>query len=232
MNRLENSLDGLLHLMDRQVVDSEGLLVCKADDLELTEAEDGLHVTALLVGAPVLVPRLGQWLGERWRRLGDAQADRLLPYRIGLEEIDRVTEEITLRGPRRHSLVRQTPEQRESCHRLGDLLGARVYGPGDQQLGRLLDVRLQPTMAEGHELRVTDLLVGRGRPGSYLGYDRREEQGPAAVRGLVRWLHRHSGIASWESVSELDWKTATIRLRTGLGTMTAAQTVPGPDLDR
>ena len=52
MNRLESPLDGLLHLMDRQVLDDEGLLVCKCDDLEMEEREDGtLVVTALLVGA-------------------------------------------------------------------------------------------------------------------------------------------------------------------------------------
>src|SRR3954453_21532768 len=101
MNRPESPLDGLLHLMDRQVVDDDGLLVCKCDDLELEVRDDGtLAVTALLVGAPVWVPRLGTWVGVRWRRLGGAQSDRELPYRIDLAEIDTVTQEIRLRSSR------------------------------------------------------------------------------------------------------------------------------------
>src|SRR5215210_1588182 len=105
MNRLERPLDGLLHLVDRQVVDDEGLMVCKCDDLELTEtAEGGLVVTALLAGAPVWVPRLGRWLEERWSRLGRAQEDRHRPYRIPLEDVARVTQEIRLRHGRTAAL--------------------------------------------------------------------------------------------------------------------------------
>ena len=49
-DRLAGSLDAVLHLLDRQVVDVDGRMVCKVDDLELTEFDDGvLGVTALLV---------------------------------------------------------------------------------------------------------------------------------------------------------------------------------------
>ncbi len=59
-NRLTGSLDAVLHLLDRQVVDVEGLLVCKVDDVELTELDDGvLGVTALLAGPAALTPRYG-----------------------------------------------------------------------------------------------------------------------------------------------------------------------------
>jgi hypothetical protein len=44
MNRLESPLDGLLHLMDRQVMDNENLMVCKCDDLEMEERDDGTRV--------------------------------------------------------------------------------------------------------------------------------------------------------------------------------------------
>src|SRR4051812_11090982 len=108
MNRLEGPLDGLLHLMDRQVLDKDGLLVCKCDDLELTVTpEDQWVVTALLIGAPVWVPRLGEWVYERWRRLGSAQEDRPRPYRIAMGDLERVTQEIHLRIGKEDALRRQ-----------------------------------------------------------------------------------------------------------------------------
>ena len=50
-DRLSGSLDAVLHLLDRQVVDADDRLVCKVDDVELTEYDDGvLGVTGLLSG--------------------------------------------------------------------------------------------------------------------------------------------------------------------------------------
>jgi hypothetical protein len=59
-------LDLNLHLLDRQVVDTDGLLVCKVDDIELEPGENGaLYVTAILVGPRALGTRIGGRLG-RW----------------------------------------------------------------------------------------------------------------------------------------------------------------------
>ena len=236
MNRLERPLDGLLHLMDRQVIDDEGLLVCKCDDLELEEREDDtLVVTALLVGAPVWVPRLGGWLGERWRRLGTAQSDRQRPYRIDLSDIERVTQEIHLRHGRDGALTRQDPH-RASVRRLVDnLLGADVLCPDGKSLGNVLDVRLSPSddaNVPGHAkeaaLVLTHLLVGRGRPGSYLGYDRNEDQGPWLVRRIVRWLHRHSGMVAATDIEAIDWDRREVRTATGLSDLTHVGTAADP----
>ena len=55
-----------LQLLDRQVVDRDGQLVCKVDDLELQSGSDGVPVvTAILVGPRAFGPRLGGRLG-RW----------------------------------------------------------------------------------------------------------------------------------------------------------------------
>jgi sporulation protein YlmC with PRC-barrel domain len=52
-------------LLDRQVLDSEGLPVGNVDDVELAVAEDGtLTVAAILVGAQVWGKRLGGSLGD------------------------------------------------------------------------------------------------------------------------------------------------------------------------
>jgi hypothetical protein len=54
-----------LHLLDRQLVDREGRLAGKVDDVELERRDDGrLYVTAILAGPGVLAQRLGR------RRLG------------------------------------------------------------------------------------------------------------------------------------------------------------------
>ena len=234
MNRLEGPLDGLLHLMDRQVVDVDGLMVCKCDDLELVEREDGtLAVTALLVGVPVWVPRLGSWPEDRWRRLGGAQSDRRRPYRIALSEIETVTQEIRLRRRRAGVLQRQDPPEASVRQLVGDLLGAEVLGPGDKRLGVVLDVRLEPEPGTpDHLLVLTSLVVGRGRPGSYLGYDRRAEQGPWLVKRLVRWLHRHSGMVQASAVHRVEWDRRRVRVSTGLSELTGAGTTGEPERDR
>jgi hypothetical protein len=60
------TVDLQLQLLDRQVLDRDGRLVCKVDDLELQPGPDGmLVVTAILVGPRALGPRLGGRLG-RW----------------------------------------------------------------------------------------------------------------------------------------------------------------------
>ena len=230
MNRLERPLDGLLHLMDRQVVDADGLLVCKCDDLELLQHDDGtLSVTALLVGAPVWVPRVSAWLGKRWRRLGSAQSDRQRPYRVDLAEVDAVTQEIRLRHGRDGILQRQDPDRASVRRLVDDLLGADVLGPGDEHLGNVLDVRLAPSDdAADPALVLTDLLVGRGRPGSYLGYDRSDAQGPWLVRRIVRRLHRHSGMVAASDIDSIDWDRRLVRTRTGLGNLTNVGTSVEP----
>jgi sporulation protein YlmC with PRC-barrel domain len=58
-------LDLGLHLLDRQVIDSEDRLVCNVDDVELELDESGHPcVTAILVGPRALGPRIGGRLGH------------------------------------------------------------------------------------------------------------------------------------------------------------------------
>lgn len=207
MNRLDEPLDAALHLLDRQVVGADGRLVCKVDDLELRAYDDGtLAVTALLVGAPVLVPRLGGRIGRRlgrfWDELGREQADRMQPYRIELEDVDELVSAVLLRRDRDRLLRAEPPRERD--HRISDLLGMTVSGP-DGRLGRVLDVRLEPTRHPERRLRVVGLLVGKGRPGTLLGYDRREEQGPWLLARVVRTMHRHSATVSVDEIDSIDW---------------------------
>jgi hypothetical protein len=213
-DRLSDALDAVLHLLDRQVVDAEDRLVCKVDDVELTVFGDGvLGVTGLLAGPAALVPRLaddgfGRRLRDLWHRLGVAPVDHDDPYRIDLELVERLGSGVELSIGRDGALVRRG----QRGLRLNELLQMTVQEPDGVRLGRVLDVRLERETTEpGKRLRVVGLVVGRGRPGSYLGYDRRPDMGPWLVNRVVRWLHRHSAYAAINDV-ELDWDAGVIRV--------------------
>jgi sporulation protein YlmC with PRC-barrel domain len=223
-NRLAGELDAVLHLMDRQVLDVEGRMVCKVDDVELIENDDGaLVVSGLLAGAAALVPRFGGRLGERalerWGQLGVEQADRMLPYRIDIGDVERLGSAVELRVARQRLLTRQPlKEGGLSRRRLNELMWMRVHGDGGTELGNVIDVRLSTRGGPGAPILVTGLVVGRGRPGGYLGYDRGPDQGPWLLNRVVRWLHRHSGLVGIDNVARFDWEAETL-------------TVAGTDLD-
>jgi sporulation protein YlmC with PRC-barrel domain len=93
------SVDAVLHLLDRQVVDSDGRMAGKVDDLELVEDDDGrLTVSALLTGPGALGPRLGGAVGAvataTWSRLSGRPEDR--PGRIDLGLVADVGTVVTL----------------------------------------------------------------------------------------------------------------------------------------
>lgn len=214
-NRLEAPwLDAALHLMDRQVVDSEGRMVCNVDDLELTETEHGeLAVTGLLVGPAALVPRLsgrlGGWLRDMWFALGRQYAARDVPLWLGFDVVESIGSDVRLRVHRDGLLDRQ-PEAGPGVHhrRVDHLLGMDVQLDG-RSAGEVLDVRVEPRHAEGR-LPVKSLVVGRGRPGTMLGYDRGDVNGPWLVNAVVSALHRHTGELVIEAVDRIDWDAGTV----------------------
>ena len=215
-DRFEDPYDAVLHLLDRQVIDSEGLFVCKVDDLELTAGSggsDALRATGILAGSAALLGRLSPKVRDLWERLGDERADRKLPYRIGLEQVAEVTSAVRLSTVRHQVLHRSDPELRLSA-----LLACRVCDASGASLGHILDVRLDDSQ------QVVGVIVGRGRPGSLLGYDRNADQGPVLVRGVVRRLHRHTAYAPWSSVTSLDWSAQRLVVDTPLEPLTAAAT--------
>jgi sporulation protein YlmC with PRC-barrel domain len=185
VNRLTAELDAVLHLLDRQVLDVDGRMVCKVDDVELVDDDGDLMLTGLLAGAAALVPRFGGRLGDRalrhWHRLGIEQDDRTWPYRIDLNDVERLGSAVELRVAGPGVLTRQRPQADGLTHRrLNELMWMRVHGEGGSELGNVIDVRVAPSgeAKGGDPLVVTGLVVGRGRPGSFLGYDRSPVQGP------------------------------------------------------
>ncbi|MFL6180020.1 MAG: hypothetical protein ACJ73L_08810 [Actinomycetes bacterium] len=82
--------DAALHLLDRQVVDMDGRLVGKVDDLELQiDASGALKVAALLQGPGALGPRfggrLGGWILAVWKRLHNEVVPT--PRRIPMSDV-------------------------------------------------------------------------------------------------------------------------------------------------
>lgn len=223
--RSGEALDAVLHLMDRQVVDRDGLMVCKVDDVELTVhsggyPDDSWEITGLLAGPPALVPRyggrLGRTLEESWRRLGIQQGNRLVPWRIPLALVAELGSGVTLVAGRDGLLQRQTdspPAEGDTRRRLGEVVELRARTPDGEELGHVLDVRLRVVRREPLELVARGLILGRGRPGGLLGYDRDAEQGPWLVNRIVRWLHRHSGYVPLSDVGAVDWEEQTLEVR-------------------
>ncbi|RIK17409.1 MAG: hypothetical protein DCC50_01780 [Acidobacteria bacterium] len=219
--RPDGCLDAALQLLDRQLVDSEGRLAGKVDDVELTEADDELRVTGILVGVPAWLPRTGPrqgpWWLEWWRRLGVTRADRTTPGRIGIERVAELVQEVRL-DRERDGIVQLAPGEEEhtgdSRHRLGDLLESSVTGADGDALGHVLDVRMAPAgeLSSGR-VHAVGLVVGRvGRPGSLMGYERSEDQGPAVLAALVHRIHRDTTYLPMERVARIDWDERVVHL--------------------
>lgn len=96
-------LDAALNLLDRQLVDRDGRLCGKVDDVELQRRDDGtLVVTALLTGPGALGHRLPGVLGRMtlavWRRLHVEQDPE--PARIPYEQITAIESGVRLAAGR------------------------------------------------------------------------------------------------------------------------------------
>lgn len=208
-NRLLKTIDGAFHLLDRQLIDSQGELLGKVDDVELTPIDGSLTITGLLTGPAALLDRFGGHLGrvlvERWGQMRVSEPDRTRPWRLDMSVVDRLDDAVHLSVRRDGVLTRD-----RDAYRLGRLTGMSVLGVSGEPAGRVLDARFSPG-ADGR-LVLRSLLVGRGRPGSLLGYDRRTDQGPWLVRLVVRRLHRHTVIVAADD-AEISWNDATVRLR-------------------
>jgi sporulation protein YlmC with PRC-barrel domain len=86
----DRPFDLRVRLLDHQVVDPDGGLVCKVDDVEFEQGTDGAwRVSALLCGPQALGPRLpgrlGQWVTAVGRRLSVRDDDG--PQRIPFERV-------------------------------------------------------------------------------------------------------------------------------------------------
>jgi sporulation protein YlmC with PRC-barrel domain len=118
------------NLLDRQIVDRDGALVGKVDDVELTVGDDGVPVVvALLVGQEALGRRIGHGIGatmagiaRRLRAEGPAR-----PIRVPYDLVTDVGSAITL-SVRRELLAEPPLEDWLRTHLIGRIPGADHAG--------------------------------------------------------------------------------------------------------
>ena len=123
-------LDAGLRLLDRQLVDRNGGLAGKVDDLELSDPGDNLeqpHVTAILTGPGALAGRLTTPFGRWLRRVGAwlLPAGREGASRVPFQQVEEVGSSIRLRVAA-HELGTGAGEARARRRLIG-----RIPGAGD-----------------------------------------------------------------------------------------------------
>jgi sporulation protein YlmC with PRC-barrel domain len=114
--------DLTLHLLDRQVVDTQGEAVGKVDDLEIS---DEGYVTAILTGPQALGGRLGGLLGD-WLVLlsaGISRSSTAEPGRIPMELVTDYGSKITV-ARSRAELGAHRNEDRARHYLIGRIPGA------------------------------------------------------------------------------------------------------------
>ncbi len=120
-------LEAGLHLLDRQLIDSDGRLAGKVDDLELELPDGGgpPTVTAILAGPGALSRRVGgrfgAWLEAVANRLREGDDRR--PARVSFAVVKRIGSAIDLSVPR-SELETNRLEAWARDHLIGKLPGA------------------------------------------------------------------------------------------------------------
>jgi sporulation protein YlmC with PRC-barrel domain len=121
-------LEAGLHLLDRQLVDRDGRLTGKVDDLELELPSGGGPplVTAILAGPGALGRRIGGRLGTLVEEAADRLRDgRPRPARVPFAVVKRIGSAIELSVPR-DELETNRLEAWTRDHLIGRLPGAGV----------------------------------------------------------------------------------------------------------
>jgi sporulation protein YlmC with PRC-barrel domain len=122
-------IDVGLEVLDRQIVDSEGRLAGKVDDLELVFPENGSvppYVVAIISGPGALARRLGgrlgAWIEAAHGRLHDERPPS--PARVPFSVVKRLGNHVEV-SVERASLESDLSERWVSEHVIGKIPGAR-----------------------------------------------------------------------------------------------------------
>ena len=117
-----------LQLLDRQILDRDGLLIGKVDDLEVDTIGEGddLYVTAILTGPGVLVRRMGARRFGHWlQRVNAFLMDRADdPGRIPFNQVIDLGRDVKVATP--HAAVATSSAERwVRDHVIGHIPGGR-----------------------------------------------------------------------------------------------------------
>ena len=124
-----------LHLLDRPILDAEGIPSAKVDDLEfsLPEEPDGLPIlTAVLCGNAALARRFNRRLAQRLELLRRVfvPVERPGPARIDMSEVKRIGPALHI-TPRRHELEVATLDRWLARNVLAHLPGSGIDARSD-----------------------------------------------------------------------------------------------------
>jgi hypothetical protein len=100
--------------------------------------------------------------------------------------------------------------------RASDLIGLDVLDADGHRVGVVTDLRCVqdgPLKGALQAPRIAALITSTRHTGSWLGYDRRSQQGPWLVRVVVQLLHRHAVLIPWDGVADV---SGPVRLRPGV----------------
>lgn len=153
---------------------------------------------------------LAQYFGWQW----GTDTLRGEPGVVGFAEVSEIGSEVKLRESREGSSTTArttTPGSVTawaSCSPcVSTCRGRRASG----HTPAVLDARIGPRPSGGGS-PVVALIIGRGRPGSLMGYERSEERGPWLVAQAMRWLHRRARLVRLGADVELDWTEGVVRI--------------------
>lgn len=97
-------------------------------------------------------------------------------------------------------------------HRLTELLTMVVHDRARTPIGRITDVHGR--CADGSDsIRLTRVLIGPRMLGSSLGYSSADQEGPLAVRSVIRAVHRSAHWRDWSDLDEISWAVQAAVLR-------------------
>jgi hypothetical protein len=118
-------LYGALNLLDRQIVDVDGRMAGKVDDLELEPSAegDGFHVVAILSGPGALGPRMGGRLGRFVAAVHRRLADEPRPATVSFGVVTEVDNHVTV-GLSRDDLESNRGEAWTRTHLVDPIPGA------------------------------------------------------------------------------------------------------------
>jgi sporulation protein YlmC with PRC-barrel domain len=121
-----------LELLDRQLVDKDGVLCGKVDDLELDEGPAGtLYVSAIVCGPGALLRRAGRGrLGDWLQRFTEASFPwRADPGRVPFDQVTEVGNHISLSADHR-DLATFAGERWVRDHVIGPIPGSGHHADG------------------------------------------------------------------------------------------------------
>jgi hypothetical protein len=101
-NLPDGELRAGLHLLDHQILDRDGWMAGKVDDLELAEGADGGPpvVTAILSGAGALARHIGGRPGRALEALDERLTRERMPSRVPFELVDDIGSHVTVTARR------------------------------------------------------------------------------------------------------------------------------------